>query len=325
MPVDISIVIPTFNRRQTLEVVLPSLLQQSFEPDRYEILISDSGSEDGTRELVEARSRETSERGPVVRYLCGENRGRSGARNRGIREARGRIVLFTDADIIADPDLVRLHAVTHETHTRLHARVGRCAVVGQEIQVDTLEEYEAVRHRRQAARTLHPDRRKRLSWLYFLTGNASVPRSDLLDLGGFDEDFTGYGHEDLELGYRLERLGLPICYNPQAVNYHWHPVGFEEKCDKMKLAGVSTVRFYNKHRDPRIKLLLGMNPLSMSLHTLFSRTRWFVPMCQDRRSRSRLFSEMLLQYHYLCGVKEGLHQMGTSTQPAPGGAAGGEA
>lgn len=323
MSVDISIVIPTFNRRQTLEVVLPSLLEQSLEPSRYEILVSDSGSEDGTRELVEARARECAGRGLSIRYLVGENLGRSGARNRGLREARGSLVMFTDADIIADPDLLRLHALSHESHAKLHPGAPRCAVVGQEIQVDTLEEYEAVRHRRRAARTLHPESRKKLSWLYFLTGNASVPREALLEVGGFDEAFQGYGHEDLELGYRLERLGLPIRYNPQAINYHWHPVGFEEKCEKMRLAGVSTVRFYNKHRDPRIKLLLGMNPLSMGLHALFARTRWFVPMCEQRRGRSKLFSEMLLQYHYLCGVKEALRTMGTASACA--GAPAGEA
>ena len=53
----ISVVIPTFQRRDSLEVVLPSLLRQSFDPDEYEILLCDAGSTDGTavRDALEAR------------------------------------------------------------------------------------------------------------------------------------------------------------------------------------------------------------------------------------------------------------------------------
>lgn len=288
---ELSLVVPTFNRRETLAVVLPSLLEQKTRRP-YEILLCDSGSTDGTADLV------ASFHDPRLRHLVGENRGRSGARNLGIREARAPLVLFTDADIIADPHLVEEHFRIHE------GQAAPCAVVGREVQVDTLQEYERVRGDLGQGRTLHPDARKTLSWLYFLTGNASVPRAALEAVGRFDENFTGYGHEDLELGYRLRRHGLQIRYNPRAVNYHWHPVGFEEKCQKMRLAGISTVRFYNKHRDVRIKLLLGMNPLSLTAHWILSRTRWFLPFLEARQG-SRFWSEILLQYHYLCGVQEG--------------------
>ena len=48
----ISVVIPTFNRRETLGTVLPLLAKQTLPPDQYELLLCDSGSTDGTRELV---------------------------------------------------------------------------------------------------------------------------------------------------------------------------------------------------------------------------------------------------------------------------------
>lgn len=285
-----SIVIPTFNRRETLETVLPSLRNQSFAPENYEILLCDAGSTDGTAALVERLGI------PNLRLLPGQDSGRAGARNRGIREARGQIVLFTDADIIADPELLEQHDESHRRHPG-------DAVVGCEIQVDSLAQYEDFR-RNPAAHARHRPDRGTLPWHYFLTGNASVPRGSLLDVGMFDEGFTGYGHEDLELGYRLLKQGLTIRYNPRAINYHWHPVPFLEQCGKMRLAGVSTVRFYRKHRDPRIALMMGMNPVSLLVYSLFPRA--LVEWLTKRGERWALARDLVLQYHLIRGVREAL-------------------
>ncbi len=149
-------------------------------------------------------------------------------------------MLFTDADIIASPDLVARHLDHHRKDERV-------AVVGMEVQVSSLDDYERKRANPALRGPLHGEKPKALSWLYFLTGNASVRREDLVAVGRFDEAFTGYGHEDLELGYRLQKAGIPIAYEPRAVDYHWHPVPYEEQKQKMKLAGRSTVRFYRKH------------------------------------------------------------------------------
>ncbi len=117
-------------------------------------------------------------------------------------------MLFNDADILASPDLL-------STHLRRHRERTGIAVVGLEVQVKDLAEYVFKRDHPEARGHLHPPSRKKLSWLYFLTGNASVRRDDLLRVGCFDESFTGYGHEDLELGYRLQQLGIEILYEPQ--------------------------------------------------------------------------------------------------------------
>jgi GT2 family glycosyltransferase len=289
----ISVVIPTFNRKQTLEHVLPTLARQTYPADLYEILLSDSGSADGTEEFVRSLNIDN------FRFITGENRGRSGARNRGVIEAKGDLILFTDADILADEQLL-------EEHARLHEEERNIAIVGCEVQVDSLEEYEEARAHPEKRRRLHPETRRELPWLYFLTGNASAPKADLVGAGLFDESFTGYGHEDLELGYRLRKRGMRIRYNPKALNYHWHPVPFDEKCAKMRMAGVSTVRFYRKHRDPVIPMLMGMNPFSMALQSLMAEDGWLLRTCRGRVSSSHLCSELVLQYHYLCGVKEAL-------------------
>lgn len=294
--IQISVVVPTYNRVHELRRVLPSLLEQGLVPELYEIVIADSNSNDGTAEFLAQVARETAR----VRHLPGPYPGRAAARNAGIAASRGAIVLFNDSDIIASRDLL-------ERHVARHAQL-RCAVVGQEVQVRSWEDYLEKRDHPELRKPLHPPARRRLSWLYFLTGNASVRRADLEAVGGFDESFTGYGHEDLELGYRLQRSGVPIVYEPLAVNYHWQDVGFEDQKGKMELAGRSTVRFYRKHPDFQVRLRLGMTPVSLGLHGLLGRMPGVLSFLDRASARSRLARSIAYQYHYVSGIKAALHE-----------------
>ncbi|MBI2267117.1 MAG: glycosyltransferase [Armatimonadetes bacterium] len=304
---DISVVIPTYNRKETLELVLASMVSQTFSRDRFEVIVADSNSSDGTDLVV---SRFQSEMG--LRYLRQENRGRSGARNLGIRSAGGRIVLFTDADIIADPHLL-------EEHWNAHQEYGRGAVVGWEVRVQSEDELAQARQDPEARVALHPPGRKLLSWLYFLTGNASAPRNDLISVGLFDEAFQQYGWEDIELGYRLAKAGVAIRYNPLALNYHFHPQTLEERCSVAVDAGRSAVRFWRKHRDWRIRWLLGMNPFSTAFFSMFSPKGTFLRALRSRLQLAscdrggpflvRSLRELLIQYHYSTGVRGALREL----------------
>ncbi|MBV8374115.1 MAG: glycosyltransferase family 2 protein, partial [Candidatus Eremiobacteraeota bacterium] len=180
--IDVSVVVPTYNRLDTLERVIPTLLAQDLPRDRFEVLVCDSLSTDGTAAYLTATAAEV----PNIRYLRGPYSGRAAARNAGIAGADGEIVLFNDANILASEDLL-------SQHLRRHRHRPGIAVVGWEVQVRNLDEYAYQREHPSARGYLHPPERKRLSWLYFLTGNASVSRADLLRVGCFDENFTGYG------------------------------------------------------------------------------------------------------------------------------------
>jgi glycosyltransferase involved in cell wall biosynthesis len=295
---EISVVIPTYNRLDTLRHVIPSLLRQDLRADRYEIIVADSNSNDGTAEFLAGVSAEY----PRVRHLPGPYTGRAMARNAGIEAARGELVMFTDADIIASGDLLSLHLERHTQRPDI-------AVVGMELQVSSLDDYERLASRPSERRPLHPNSRKHLSWLYFLTGNASVRRRDLDRVGRFDENFTGYGHEDLELGYRLQAAGITIVYEPRAVDYHWHPVPYAEQKEKMALAGRSTVRFYRKHPTFGVQARLGMTPLSLVLHgAVKSRPKLLGSLERAGAAKPGFARDIVYQYHYLSGVKDALER-----------------
>ncbi len=302
MPIHVSVVVPTLNRRSALEHVLPTLACQSFDRNNYEILLCDAGSTDGTRELTDSL------RIPNLDLVAVTHSGRAAARNAGIRRSQGRIVLFSDADILADPHLI-------EEHVRTHERYERAAVVGWEVQVASLDEYRRAETDPAARSRLHPPRERPISWLFFLTGNASVRRDALVEAGMFDESFTAYGHEDLELGYRLQRRGTRIVYQPRAVSYHWHPETVDNRAAKKRLSGAATIRFYRKHRDWRILARLGVNPLSLGWQALLPENGRIIRALTARAPRSRLCRAIVLEHAYLSGVREA---MAGSIRAVPG-------
>lgn len=90
-----SLIIATYNRLDELQELLESAEKQSFPKDQFELVISDDGSTDGTREFLETQSFSF-----PLRYLYQENKGPGEARNHGMREAAGHYFLFIDSDCI---------------------------------------------------------------------------------------------------------------------------------------------------------------------------------------------------------------------------------
>jgi glycosyltransferase involved in cell wall biosynthesis len=110
MTIHVSVVIGTYNRAHLLEGALGALASQEV-PDslKWEIVVVDNNSRDTTPQAVSAFSRTTA---TPVRYVFEPRQGLSHARNRGITEARGSIIAFTDDDVLPAPDWVAQVAAT---------------------------------------------------------------------------------------------------------------------------------------------------------------------------------------------------------------------
>ena len=94
----LSVVIPAYNCEALIGECLDSILAQTM-PD-FEAVVVDDGSSDGTAEVI----RRYAAADPRVRMIRQENGGVSRARNTGIREARGTVLGFADADDVLEPD-----------------------------------------------------------------------------------------------------------------------------------------------------------------------------------------------------------------------------
>jgi glycosyltransferase involved in cell wall biosynthesis len=236
-----------------------ALLRQDAPPERFEVIVVDDGSTDGsTRDLERA--------GPVaVRVLRFQNRGRAAARNAGAAAARGRALLFLDADIWAAPDLVSVHLSHHDERPNLGVQ-GRWK--------DHADSLVSMFMR---AKNIIPDatirRRQGLSPYHVVTRNFSIDSAAFRRSGGFDEGFKGYGWEDIELAFRMVREGVTLRFDPRAYGDHYHIQSLEEAIDKSRQAGAGAVYFWEKHhRHWHLGLFLEIQPVLLPLKWLVYRS-----------------------------------------------------
>lgn len=234
---DYSVVIPTYNRRDTLLVVLRSLERQDAPELLREVVIVDDGSTDGTPEFV------ADFQSPLeINLLTGRRGGPAAARNAGVEAASAEYVLFLCDDVEATAKLLRAHAA------RRHGEQGLNAVVGRvdwpvEKKVSHFEEFaiENYHFGFGAFKGL-----EELPFYGFITANLSIRRELLLDLGGFDEGFS-YGWEDTDLGLRAAQAGVRLLYAPDALAYHHHEIAPASYCRRQSAVGRSAVHFIRKH------------------------------------------------------------------------------
>jgi len=291
----ISVVIGTRNQRPTLERALESYSHQTLSMDAFEVILADSASEDTTDSLCRGGG------WPFrLHHLALPHGNKSVARNAAIGVASGRLVLLSDADVVADRDLLAWHLRAHEG---LPDRV----VVGRQLMVDSVDE--AGRHGRDALPRRHRAG-ERLSWGEFVTGNASMPRALLAAAGGFDERFSGYGYEDYELGYRLAALGLPIVYEPAAINWHCHLVRFEDDLARKREAGAAAVLFTRIHPSAALRLHLGVHSFNRVLWRGLAAAGWLQRASAKRAGSggrlAGLARSFLLENAFQDGVREAL-------------------
>lgn len=94
--VDISVVVPAYNEEERLPATLATVVSYlETRPYRWELIIADDGSDDATPCIAQ----QAAHANPQVRHLRLEHRGKAAAVHAGVREARGQVVIFTDADL----------------------------------------------------------------------------------------------------------------------------------------------------------------------------------------------------------------------------------
>jgi glycosyltransferase involved in cell wall biosynthesis len=249
---EISVIIPTFNRKERLESTILAYERQSLAANRFELIIVDDGSSDGTGAMIEDLKRAVSLK---IIYHRQENRGPAAARNWAIANARSEIVLLTGDDIVPSRDMLEEHLKFHKRFSeKSKAILGHIDWLPQ-VQVTPLMLHVTKARGFQFGFHLikNPEN---VSFWFFYTSNISLKRSFVLDNGLFDTSFTYAAHEDVELGYRLQKKGLRIVYNPQAKGYHDHPITLESFCKRQYRVGNMAVILAGLH--PKLAHLLGV-------------------------------------------------------------------
>jgi GT2 family glycosyltransferase len=208
----VSIVIPTYQRRESLLRLLRALHAQTVAPDLFEVIVSIDGSDDGTREAVVGHA------APFrVRHVWHPQRGRSGARNAGVRLAVGDVLLFLDDDMEPTHSHVAAHLEAHLRAQRAGAALGVVGAAPIFVGPDAppVVAYRAAGFARKLERLARLEGDLPFGEVY--SGNFSVRRDRFVAAGSYDEAFQLYGHEDYELATRLGRAGVRFVFDAAAV------------------------------------------------------------------------------------------------------------
>jgi glycosyltransferase involved in cell wall biosynthesis len=238
-----SVCIPTRNRRSSLLQTLQTLDRQSLPFRRFEVIVADDGSTDGT--LDELAALQTGYR---LSHVLSGGRGSAAARNVAANASAGDVLVFLDDDQLASPGLLEAHLQAHTVH-------GVVLVQGFSPMVEPLPRrgtsmiYERSLRRTIGAATAASGQGGGIWGL-----NISVRRQTWAEIGGYDESLGR--NQDLDFGLRVAALRVPFVFEPRALSRHMHAVSVKQFRRQHFEEGRALAKIASKH-GRSIESLLG--------------------------------------------------------------------
>ena len=195
-----SVIIPTFNRKHSLLECLRSLARQTYSKEKFEVIVVDDGSTDGTPAALMDFKNESSMQ---LVLPAQDHSGPCAARNFAAEAARGEILAFTDDDLSVEPQWLE-HAADHLADPSVTGIEGATILAGS---LSSIRLLDAKGH------------------VGFMTCNLFLRKKVFVGAGGFDTAYFDkrrslYFREDADLGFRLLKQGCVIQYVVDVVAVH---------------------------------------------------------------------------------------------------------
>ncbi len=247
----LSIIIPTFNRKEILRRTLHSIEhQKNISLDTVEVIVVDDGSTDGTGEMVAGLSKWSFS----FHYLIQKNQGQGNARNNGLSEAHGQLVLFIGDDILLTPYFLAEHIKVHQKYPADNITSLGYTTWHPELRVTSFMYFlehggPQFNYSKLAKRTVIDEelQLRRADYWFFYTSNICLKRS-LIGEDRFESLYTGYGWEDIDFGYHLTKeKGMEVLYNAQAIGLHYHEITQDSFQKRMISVGQNALLFHQRY------------------------------------------------------------------------------
>jgi glycosyltransferase involved in cell wall biosynthesis len=273
----------TYNRAPLLERVLEALFDQTVPDDAYEVVLVNDGSPDDTASVIE-RAR------PLARcaftVIEQPNSGLAKGRNAGIARSTGERICFIDDDVLPTPVFAAEHLASDD-------RYGDVIVRGAVINTESFD-----------ALPVPIWTPSNYSGNYFWTSNVSLRRARLDRAGGrFDEAFTEYGWEDIELGMRLRAIGTRAVFNRNAVAFHYKPrpagTNVAGRLRQVRAQARTAVQLRAKHPHWRVDLAIGTTAPQRAFGSLLHRSGIARALAPFASASGRLSPPQMLAAHIL--------------------------
>lgn len=272
-PIQLSIVTLSYHRADTLLEKLVALKTCDLDTSQFEIVI---GFNDGDADLVkEIEGLELPYNTQLL--LFPNNQGISKGRNHCIKAAKGKIIYFSDDDCIPNQDTLNQHIKAQEKEQAVY--------IGSILFKDGNTESSWIP--------------KKVNYGNTNGANTSVPKQAIQAINGFDESLSGYGGEDILLGYQLKKLGLNFLALQDAWTTHIGPdPALSKNKDKAYSAGYNAVMIAKK-LPASVALRLGVHPLLLGLKKIILNP---LVMALFKSSASLLYEKA-----YLTGALDARH------------------
>jgi glycosyltransferase involved in cell wall biosynthesis len=266
----VSVIIPTFNRREWLAETVKPVLD---DPHTGEVVVVVDGCRDGSLELLQEWSRVE----PRIRAIFQENAGDSAARQKGIEEAKFDVVVVLDDDVVASAGLIGAHARHHADGKRrlvlgyMPTRVPQPRGPGQVATVLYAEEYERQCRKYEE----NSDSILRSFWM----GNMSLSRVGALEVG-FGTKLFIRRHSDMEFGIRCKQAGFEAVFDRSLLAEHSHSRNLKRFAAEARSSGEARARLMRTY--PEIASDIDpMNEVSRVQRTIVRLvgSSWMRPLC----------------------------------------------
>lgn len=283
----ISVVIPTYKRKEKLIQTLSSLKEQNFSKNDYEVIVVEDGSKDA-EELVRNFNSN-------FKYYWQENAGPAKARNLGIKKAKGEIIAFTDDDCVVPKDWLLRLSEGFKAHPDV-AGVGGYLEASE----GTLERNIFARYERFVSRRDYGIKEVEMVGGFDSpaggTNNVSYKKEILEEVGLFDETFPVAAGEDADLKWRITEKGYRLLFIPLKVEHHqdYNFAGFLRQAYNR---GVGTYHFQKKwgkeQSAAKINFMMLYLPLRLFKKLLLTRNKLmsileFFYLFQELRGEKKL-------------------------------------
>lgn len=226
-----SVIIPVYNSNPSLNITLDFFNKQTYDNSLFEVIVVDDGSDTPAENYIrEGKGKFNFS----LKFIRQQNKGRANARNTGINNAQGEIIIFNDADRFPHYDFISKHmAHFTEENNNVHKVVVGCSY-------DYFGSYNCPeRILNISLQEIHKMARKpvfyskiiqlydetnyaesKIRWISYLVGNSSIKKSDIEKVGGFDDNFSIWGAEHFDLAIRMVKESYPFYLCEEAMNYH---------------------------------------------------------------------------------------------------------
>jgi len=228
----VSIVIPVYNGTRTIRLCLDAIQRLDYPRERYEVIVVDNNSTDGTPEIVSQY--------PVRLLYERELQGPHAATNTGLRQAQGEIIAFTDSDCVPEKGWLRA-LIAPFADEGVVATGGRIEAYQPTTRVERFLQYE-VRLFRNCLRMTDSFPAS------IITGNAAYRADALHQVGLFNANM--YTGAEVDLAWRVQwTTGKKVVYMDEAVVYHIFTPTVRRMFRHFRIYGYSEIMLGTLYKD----------------------------------------------------------------------------